>query len=248
MQATRLGKLATYTKKILMLDRLPHDNTPLKRNRSSKFRLWALPRGSSIMVVLIAWLIVVIGGTGVLWRYEHAVGLVEPTPVRWPADSAIPASETQSTLLMFAHPKCPCTRASIGELARILTTCSDEVRAYAVFVKPSGASPEQDWDSTDLWELAKQIPGLTAIADIEGIEARRFQAATSGFTVLYDHSGQLQFSGGITASRGHSGDNQGRSAIVALLTQRPPATVNTNVYGCELGTNFSEQDQSCCPQ
>jgi hypothetical protein len=44
----------------------------------------------------------------------------------------------------------------------------------------------------------------------------------------------LQFSGGITASRGHSGDNLGRSAVVALVTTGESATNHTSVYGCSL--------------
>jgi len=71
-------------------------------------------------------------------------------------------------------------------------------------------------------------------ADQEGNEARCFQVTTSGHVVLYDVHGKLLFSGGITVSRGHSGDNDGRSAIMKLLNHEMVAVPETPVFGCSL--------------
>ena len=76
--------------------------------------------------------------------------------------------------------------------------------------------------------------------DGDGREARLFQAVTSGQTILYDSHGRLLFSGGITASRGHSGDNAGRSAIVSLVNAEVPDRTETLVFGCPLFTPDSE--------
>jgi hypothetical protein len=165
---------------------------------------------------------------------------VHATPVRWPADSQLRRESDQPTLLFFAHPKCPCTRASIGELSRIMTLCRGQVQAYAIFVKPTDAVDDDQWDQGDLWTKAEQIPGVITVCDVDGKEAKRFQAATSGLAILYDQAGQILFRGGITASRGHSGDNLGRSAIVALLTQGSALVDHTEVYGCELGTTNTD--------
>lgn len=231
-----------------MLHTEAHDNNVNKQVGSAERRLWHVPRSGAVLVMLIVWIAVVGAGIGVLWRYEHKPGTFPPPLAQWPADSEILASESRPTLVLFAHPKCPCTRASIGELARIMAARTGNVRAYAVFVKPSGAFFEDAWEKTDLWKSAQQIPGVTAIVDIDGVEAKRFRAETSGFVVLYDHTGQLQFSGGITASRGHSGDNLGRSTIVALLTDGTAVTNNTKVFGCGLATNLGGQEQKCCHQ
>ena len=126
-----------------------------------------------------------------------------------------------------------------------MTDCKDQVDAYVVFLKPADIETA-DWEKTDLWRSAQRIPGVTAISDCNGTEATRFQAATSGFVVLYDSQGRLQFRGGITISRGHSGDNAGRSSIVALLTEGSAIVDRTKVYGCELGTNLEQPSQSCC--
>jgi hypothetical protein len=104
--------------------------------------------------------------------------------------------------------------------------------AYVVFLKPSGFSDE--WEKTDLWQSAASIPGVNVIVDNDGAEADRFNAATSGQTLLYSADGRLLFSGGITASRGHSGDNAGRSAIISFANAGVADRSETAVFGCPL--------------
>ncbi len=58
------------------------------------------------------------------------------------------------------------------------------------------------------------------LRDDDGAEAKRFGAETSGQTLLYDERGTLAFSGGITGSRGHAGDNAGRASLLALINRR----------------------------
>jgi hypothetical protein len=76
--------------------------------------------------------------------------------------------------------------------------------------------------------------------DDEGAEANRFHAATSGQTLLYDADGRLLFSGGITGSRGHAGDNAGENAIVSWVNSGAAARTETSVFGCALFDPNSE--------
>ena len=87
---------------------------------------------------------------------------------------------------------------------------------------------------TDLWRSAARIPGVAVLSDLNGTEAHLFEAQASGQTMLYDAAGNLQFSGGITASRGHSGDSPGRSAILSIIDTGNSSTSHTSVYGCSL--------------
>jgi len=104
-----------------------------------------------------------------------------------------------------------------------------------------------DWMKTDLWGNASRIPGATVTRDDNGEEAKRFHAATSGQTILYDADGKLLFSGGITGGRGHSGENAGRSAIMALLADGRSHCRETFVYGCSLlNPNLTSVTQSVC--
>lgn len=175
-------------------------------------------------------------GIGLLWDYENSPGPTAVAPFRWPADSRIKLATDRATLIMLTHPHCPCTRASIGELARLMAQAQGRVTTYVLFLKPAGSS--EDWEKTDLWQSAASIPGVAVVVDDDGGEASRFHAVTSGQTVLYDAEGHLLFSGGITGSRGHSGDNAGRSAIVSLLNTGEAERAETVVFGCPLlGTN-----------
>ncbi len=60
-------------------------------------------------------------------------------------------------LIMFVHPQCPCTKASLGQLAEILAHHSGKADAAVVFVKPAGAGP--DWDQTSLRAGRRNSPG-----------------------------------------------------------------------------------------
>ena len=99
-------------------------------------------------------------------------------------------------------------RASLTELSLLMNHCQGLVEAQVVFLQPL-ALP-LDWSQTDLWEDAARIPGVTPRQDFDGAEHRLFHACISGEVFLYQPGGELAFHGGITASRGHAGDNQGR--------------------------------------
>ena len=196
-------------------------------------------KGRSILIATCAaWALMSGAGIRLLWNYENTPGSVAAAPSTFPSDSGVRLATDLPTLVMLVHPHCPCTRASIGELARLMTQAQGRVTAYVLFLKPAGFA--NDWERTDLWQSAASIPGVNVVVDNEGAEARRFHAVTSGQTALYDVAGHLLFSGGITASRGHSGDNAGRSAIVSLLNAGDAERTETSVFGCPLYGSRSE--------
>lgn len=104
-----------------------------------------------------------------------------------------------------------------------------EVDATAVVYVPPG-----EVEGNDPRPAAASIPGVRLIADPRGALARSFGAATSGQTILYAANGDLAFSGGITASRGHEGDSDGAEALLAFLGGRQPKRRSTPVFGCSL--------------
>lgn len=183
-------------------------------------------------VLLTLWLLALVLGMSRLERYESTPGVAAAPAANWPADSRIPRTEHFTTLVMLAHPRCPCTRASLAELARLMAQCPVRVRAFVLFVAPR--SEGQDWARTDLWDHAASIPGVTPIQDVDGHEAQRFHAHTSGETLLYNASGKLLFQGGITGGRGHEGDNAGRAACLSLLTSERAPLSHAPVFGCAL--------------
>ena len=179
----------------------------------------------------ITWIATVTFGMRVLFHYENTPGHTGAVPQAWPA-TQIERATDRPTLVIAAHPHCPCTAASVGELAQIMARLQGKVATYILFVKPRQAG--RDWEDTDLRRSAEAIPGVKVVFDPDGVEARRFGAGTSGHALLFGTDGRLLFSGGITASRGHAGDNAGESAIVALINNQTLARTQTLVFGCSL--------------
>jgi hypothetical protein len=177
------------------------------------------------------WLATVASGMAFILDYASAPGAPAKPPDGWPA-SRLARAPGRATLVMLAHPHCPCTRASIGELALLMAPLQGQVTAHVLFLRPDGAP--DGWERTDLWESAAAIPGVTVTTDPDGTEAAGFGALTSGQVVLYGASGGLLFSGGITPARGHAGDNGGRAAIHRLVSGRQGAASASPVFGCSL--------------
>jgi hypothetical protein len=194
-------------------------------------RLTAALRIRTVPAIAI-WSVAV--GLGLFWmmEYETTPGAFGAQQGVWPDRSGIQRKGGLANLVMFAHPRCPCTRASLNELAQIMTDCQGLVTAEVLFLKPPGTG--KDWDTTDLWEKARSIPGVEVRADTDGRERKQFGIETSGHVVLYDPNGKRIFSGGITGSRGQVGENAGRSAIVQLIRDSGLAPLETPVFGCSL--------------
>ena len=185
----------------------------------------------------------IVGGRAML-KYESTPGKVGSVSKWWPADSPIQPADDRPTLVMFAHPQCPCTRASVAELAQLVARIQSKARVYVLFYTPRAIGSQ--WDDTNLRREAAAIPGVKVLSDHDGVEARRLGAETSGHTFLFAADGRLLFNGGITASRGHSGDNVGESAIVSLIDNQSSERAQTLVFGCALSNRGEQQKAALC--
>ena len=182
--------------------------------------------------VAVVWLCLASVGLAVLWQYDNAPGEPANAPGLWPSHSHLTRAADAPTLVVLAHPQCSCSRASLGELEELLARIDVHPKTYVVFLKP--ATFGDGWEQTDFWRTATRLRDVSVVRDDDGVEARAFGAATSGQTLLYDQNGRLQFSGGITGSRAHQGDNAGRQSLLALLNGGRNARAGSNVYGCPL--------------
>lgn len=216
------------------------------------FRSKPWPAKLALSGFLAVWLVLLAGGMAQLWSYENAAGAPAQAPSQWPVSSHVIRTAGLPALVILMHPHCPCSRATVDELSKLMTHCQGKLSATVVMIQPTGTPT--GWERTDLWSSAAAIPGVTLMSDPGGAETRRFGALTSGQALLYSADGQLLFSGGITESRGHSGDNQGRSLIEALVLhelKQPIARIPTTpVYGCPLcGPDENQKNGSTsCPK
>ena len=191
----------------------------------------------------IIWIAAVAFGGRILFQYENRPGRVGALPPEWPS-AYIERATDRPTLVMLAHPHCPCTAASVGQLAQVMARLQGKVAAYVLFVRPKEAG--SDWEETNLRRSAEAIPGVKVVFDPDGVEAGRFGAETSGHTLLFGADGHLLFSGGLTAARGHAGDNAGERALLALLNNQTPAQTRTLVFGCSLTNSARTEPKALC--
>ena len=187
------------------------------------------------MTFCLLWLFGAASGFGVLLRYQSTEGSSGKVPAGWPQGASATLDDTRDTLIMFVHPQCPCSRASIEELNRLMAKSKGKVAAEVYFFRP--AAYPSDWVRTDLWRSAAAIPDVSVHEDIDGAQAKLFGAETSGHVLLFDTNAHLLFSGGITESRGHAGDNAGENAIASLAFGEAVNLKQTPVYGCSLLTH-----------
>lgn len=187
----------------------------------------------------VAWSVLAAGVWAWTTRYEFSTyeNDARQTAQPWPTDSSMALAQHRFTLVFFIHPRCPCTRASLGELERTLTgtglSAAQQPKLNVVVSLPWDAS--QQWRDTDTVRRASALPRAELVWDAGGSEASRFGVVTSGAVRLYRPDGKLLFAGGVTASRGHEGDNAGSSRLWSLLSERcqTPQDV-TPVFGCRL--------------
>jgi hypothetical protein len=184
------------------------------------------------VTLCLLWLSAAGAGAWGLLNYENTPSHAGETPLNWPTDSHITRQSGRATLVMFAHPHCPCSSASVGELNRLLTHRDGPATVHILFIRPNDVP--DSWTETTLRKSAEAIPGADVQLDPQGEEARRFGAESSGYVVLYSPEGRLLFSGGITAARGHAGDNAGENVVVALLNGQKAPLKHTPVFGCSL--------------
>lgn len=209
---------------------------------ASSHRTAIAVRALSILkwIAVVLWLACATGGLGYLANYAAKAGPHSSIPARWPDESSIRREPGSATLLIFLHPRCPCSSATLSELERALAWSKTPVGICAVFYSPANA--DTAWARTRLWNRMEELrPGCT-MRDDAGREASVFGVASSGHVLLYDANGTLAFEGGITGSRGHEGDNSGCSTLTALLAGQQAGFESTPVYGCLLG----EEATGCC--
>jgi len=202
-------------------------------------------RATGVLAVCgLAWTAAVAAGFTQLYRYKAEPALQGVAPRRWPTTSALLLAPDRPTLVLFAHPACPCTRATVSELARLSARVSTRVAVRIVVVQPPDAPAE--WRGSELEARAAAIPGAMVVHD-DGREAALFEAEASGLVLAYDARGTQLFAGGITSARGHEGDSFGRRRLLAALAGETPDRATSPVFGCALAAYHGRSTEDGTP-
>jgi hypothetical protein len=158
----------------------------------------------------------------------------------------IERSPDRPTLVVCLHPKCPCSRATLAEIERLLArpaVAATHPEVLAVLTIP--ADGDDSWTSAKIVQRCRRLPESRVEFDRGGRIAAAFGAATSGEVLLFDAAGARLFAGGVTVSRGQEGRSSGGDALAALLEGTPSTTASTPVFGCRLVASPKGDLQQC---
>lgn len=186
------------------------------------------------VVGVFVWLALVLPGVWFMNAGSFVPGVGGTARETWPVGTTLARNENGPTLVIALHPECPCSRATLEELDKVVARSGGRLRTQVWCVQYAEIADKAE--ESGLWARAKRIPGIELRVDPEGREVRRFDMRVSGETRLYGPSGELLFQGGITAARGHVGDNPGQAAILNLIADqaRENSVRTTPVFGCSL--------------
>jgi hypothetical protein len=191
-----------------------------------------------------AWTAAIIMGFAALAVYEARPGAKAAAPREWPTRTRLTRDPDRWTLVMFLHPRCPCSQASLQELDELLADNPSRVRTFILCCTPPGAP--DGWERAKTWRQAVSMKQVTVHIDENDDERRYFGVQTSGHVLLYDPNGRLRYDGGITRARGHVGGNVGRAAVEALLRGEASPVNSGPVFGCPLvGPETSDSEKGC---
>lgn len=187
--------------------------------KTNQIRLWGC----------VCWCVILLPCLYAFARYQTTPGTTGIIAPHWPSSSNLEKAEGEHSLVVFLHPKCPCSIATVRNVF-------EQVRPKAVvFVLVLPLGVDASFADGPVRRLLEQDYHHRPVVDCGGREAKLFGAETSGHVFLFDCEGRTQFSGGVTASRGRLGF----SPSVALLQARDryPSTELPNdcpIYGCPL--------------
>lgn len=148
-----------------------------------------------------------------------------------------------AVLLVAAHPQCPCLPATLEQVLP-LTTGADAPALRVLVMTPRRLPPE--WDPAAATAVRAGLPPGSVVDDLDGELARQLGMLTTGHVLLYGDRGELLFDGGVTAGRGHRGDNTAARTLRARVADRRPLGDSPSVYGCPVQTDMAADVASCC--
>ncbi len=182
----------------------------------------------------VLWLTGITAGSYAMLRHEFDGRTASGAPEQWPAELGdFNPSESDLTLVMAVHPDCPCTRASIEQLDRILTQNPGQCQAIALVYTSEGD------DATSIkegayWRRLASLPEVRPQLDPEGHFAIKLGSGISGTVAAYDRKGVLRFQGGLTPSRGHGGPSVAVTTINRILKGESNELAAAPTFGCSI--------------
>lgn len=197
-----------------------------------------MPNSLKTNILLLVWFVSVAFGFSTMMIHDTKPSQEAAAPLTMYKEEAQLADDRNFTMVVFLHPRCPCSVATLDCLDRLLARPENakKMRAVVYLVCPPGT--DRDW-AAPLYEKCKTLPSARIAFDDCGRTANKYGARSSGQVLLYSPQGELVFSGGLTNARGQFGESGAELAIQEIISRKSTTTVGQSffrhpVFGCAL--------------
>jgi hypothetical protein len=162
-----------------------------------------------------------------MMAFDSTPGKAALAPAHWPTQTALTRTPGRKQLVMFVHPECTCTLASLEQLRRLETLTGNSIAAEIVIWHSAVSRKPRDWN--------REGGGAIVFDDKDGQESRLFGAQTSGQTLIYDENGTLAYAGGLTVFRAEpGGDPLLKRILQGIGPQGQQTALEMAVFGCPI--------------
>src|ERR1043165_306599 len=103
----------------------------------------AFPAKRAWLLILLVWLGLIAAGYAWLLRYGFAPGKIAGAPEIIPPSLAPSNYVGHAQIFLALHPRCPCSRATVKELAKLLSRIHGPINTTVLVYKP--ASEGESW-------------------------------------------------------------------------------------------------------
>lgn len=204
--------------------RLPRKLRPVCWHPSSSWLVFHTSLG-------LAWFGAAILGWSAMLQHTYQPQPTEKPASQWPKTKL--AVKTDGVrIVVFAHPFCPCTQATLNSLDESLSRLPSHTSLHIVFC--TAGFDDQQVALSQTMAFARRIPQVDVYCDEDGEETRLFGAKVSGEVFAFDFHGRRVFHGGVTVGRGHRGESAGQKMLERLVLGQSVSVGSTRVFGCAL--------------
>src|SRR5262245_23838205 len=124
-----------------------------------------MPRNPVLRHLFVtSWALAIVIGFWSLVKYEVSPGRAAAAGIDWPSTGELVLAHGQPTLIMAVHPECPCSKASMEDLAELVARYPNRLNCYILFV-PVGPITADDCRKSDLWAAAAAISDVKPLVD-----------------------------------------------------------------------------------
>ena len=146
----------------------------------------------------------------------------------WPEGAPMTLDPARLTLLLFVHPQCRGTEATLQTLGHVMERCAGHANVTIMLYEDPALLAH--WKGSPVKGEAESIPGATVRDDHLGETASFFDVTTSGSALLFAPDGTLLYRGGITPGLGQVGDGQ----VLETWLLEGRGVSREPVFGCSL--------------